>query len=61
MDAAEPLDRAALYRMAEVWVETALGLGERDLATIDYLLRAQERMTMKIALERTPPELLKEA
>jgi hypothetical protein len=27
-----------------VWVETALGLGARDLDTIDYLLRAQQRM-----------------
>jgi len=61
VDAADPLDRGALHRMAEVWVETALGLGERDLATIDYLLRAQRRMAMKIELERTPAELLKKA
>ena len=61
VDAATPLDRSALQRMAEVWVETALGLGERDLATIDYLVRAQQRMAMKIELERAPAELLKKA
>ena len=61
VDAATPLDRSALQRMAEVWVETALGLGERDLTTIDYLVRAQQRMAMKIELERAPAELLKKA
>lgn len=44
LHAAAPLDRHELYRMADVWVETALGLGARDLDTIDYLLRAQQRM-----------------
>jgi len=45
--AADALDREALYRMAEVWVDTALGLSARDLATIDYLLRAQQRMASR--------------
>ena len=42
--AAEPaLDYEALCRATTVWVETALGLGARDLQVIDYLLRAQQR------------------
>jgi DSF synthase len=40
---ASPLDLHALRRMADVWVDTAMGLGPRDLETIDYLLRAQRR------------------
>lgn len=48
LHAANPLDRHELYRMADVWVETALGLGQRDLDTIDYLLRAQQRMAGKV-------------
>jgi DSF synthase len=43
--AAAPLEREVLYRMADVWVETALDLGERDLDTIAYLLRAQGRLS----------------
>lgn len=48
LHAAAPLDRHELYRMADVWVETALGLGARDLDTIDYLLRAQQRMADQV-------------
>jgi DSF synthase len=60
-EAAAPIDRQELYRIADVWVETALGLADRDLATIDYLLRAQERMTARAALAHIPAEMLKEA
>lgn len=44
VQAANPLDRHELYRMVDVWVETALALTDRDLAVIDYLLRAQQRL-----------------
>jgi DSF synthase len=43
-----PLDLSNLRRMADVWVETAMGLTTRDLDTIDYLLRAQQRQSQKI-------------
>lgn len=43
VQATSPLDRNALHEMADVWVETAMGLSPRDLETIDYLLRAQQR------------------
>lgn len=59
--AARPLDKHELYRMADVWAETAMGLGERDLVTIDYLLRAQQRMEAGRELEQTPAQLLKKA
>ena len=44
LQTAKPLDRLELYRMVDVWVETALALNERDLSIIEYLLRAQQRM-----------------
>ncbi len=47
LQAARPLDRMELYRMVDIWVETALALSERDLGIIDYLLKAQERMQSK--------------
>jgi len=48
LQAARPLDRMELYRMVDIWVETALALGERDLGIIDYLLKAQQRMQSKL-------------
>jgi len=40
---AQPLDRLELYRMVDIWVETALTLSDSDLSVIDYLLQAQQR------------------
>lgn len=54
LHAANPLDRHELYRMADVWVDTALGLGARDLETIDYLLRAQQRMEKQVTAQLAP-------
>ncbi len=42
--AASTLDRLELYRMVDIWVETALTLNSRDLNVIDYLIRAQQRL-----------------
>ena len=44
IQAASPLDYGALIRVAEVWVDQAMGLKERDLELMDYLIRAQQRM-----------------
>ena len=44
IQAASPLDYGALIRVAEVWVSQAMGLKERDLELMDYLIRAQQRM-----------------
>lgn len=44
IQAAAPLDYGALIRVAEVWVSQAMGLEERDLELMDYLIRAQQRM-----------------
>jgi DSF synthase len=44
VQAASPLDYGALIRVAEVWVEQAMGLKGRDLELMDYLIRAQQRM-----------------
>jgi DSF synthase len=44
IQAASPLDYGALIRVAEVWVNQAMGLKERDLELMDYLIRAQQRM-----------------
>jgi DSF synthase len=38
-----PVDYEGLRRMADVWVDTAFGLGRRDLEVVDYLIRAQAR------------------
>lgn len=44
IQAASPLDYGALIRVAEVWVDQAMELKERDLELMDYLIRAQQRM-----------------
>jgi DSF synthase len=44
IEAASPLDYGALIRVAEVWVNQAMGLKDRDLELMDYLIRAQQRM-----------------
>ncbi len=44
IQAASPLDYGALIRVAEMWVNQAMGLKERDLELMDYLIRAQQRM-----------------
>ena len=44
IQAASPLDYGALIRVAEVWVDQAMGLKGRDLELMDYLIRAQQRM-----------------
>ncbi len=55
IQAASPLDRHELYRMVDVWVDTALALNDRDLNVIDYLLRAQQRIQSKVRKEETFP------
>jgi len=59
--AAAPLDAHELNRVADVWVETALGLGPRDLETIDYLLRAQTRLAAKATLHEASAQMLANA
>ena len=44
IQAASPLDYEGLARVTEVWVDQAMGLEERDLELMDYLVRAQQRM-----------------
>ncbi len=39
----EPVDLAQLREIAALWVETALRLGEREVRTMERLLRAQAR------------------
>jgi hypothetical protein len=39
------LDYGALIRVAEEWVRQALGLKQKDLELMDYLVRAQARMS----------------
>jgi DSF synthase len=48
IDIASPLSLSTLRQIADVWVETAMGLSTRDLDTIDYLLRAQQRQSQRI-------------
>lgn len=38
-----PITRAELMAVTEVWVDTALKLGDRDLATMERLVRAQQK------------------
>ncbi len=40
---AQPVDLGELMRITEIWVETAMQLGERSLRTMERLVRAQER------------------
>lgn len=41
--AAPRLDREAMQRAVDVWVEAAFSLTEKDQQTMDYLMRAQSR------------------
>ncbi len=38
-----PLTRGELYEVAEIWVDTALSVGEKDLRVMERLMRAQSR------------------
>lgn len=40
---AQPVSYEELMRIAEIWVDTALALGERSLRTMDRIVRAQSR------------------
>jgi DSF synthase len=44
IQAASPLDYEGFMRVADVWVDQALALSDRDLEVVEYLIRAQERM-----------------
>ena len=42
---AQPVGYDELMGITEVWVDTALALGEKSLRTMDRIVRAQERRT----------------
>mgnify|MGYP001815353316 CR=1 FL=1 len=42
MQAADPISRESLLSVVDIWVETAMTLGERDLGHMQYLIRAQQ-------------------
>jgi DSF synthase len=42
-DLCQPVPRAELDAITEVWVDTALGLGDKALGTMERLVRAQRR------------------
>jgi DSF synthase len=42
-DLVQPVPRAELDAITEVWVDTALGLGDKALATMERLVRAQRK------------------
>ncbi len=42
-DIAQPITLSELMRITEVWVDTALQLGEKSLRTMERLVRAQEK------------------
>jgi DSF synthase len=42
-DLCQPVPRAELDAVTEVWVDTALGLGDKALATMERLVRAQRK------------------
>ncbi|MFP7721547.1 crotonase/enoyl-CoA hydratase family protein [Lysobacter sp. A3-1-A15] len=46
---AQPVGYDELMGITEVWVDTALALGEKSLRTMDRIVRAQERRTMPLA------------
>lgn len=53
MNAARGISQPVMYdelmRITEVWVDTALSLGEKSLRTMDRLVRAQQRLSSKVA------------
>jgi len=42
-DLVQPVPRSELDAVTEVWVDTALGLGDKALATMERLVRAQRK------------------
>lgn len=51
VQAAEPLSYDSLARVTEVWVDAALGISDRDLGVIDYLIQAQAKLNRRRDLE----------
>lgn len=49
----EAVDRSELERIAELWVQTAIQLEERDLRMMDRLVRAQEKARASFAAQST--------
>jgi len=41
--ASDPVSRASLMSVVDVWVDTAMTLDERDLGRMQYLIRAQQK------------------
>jgi len=46
---AQPISYDELMRITEIWVESALALGDRSLRTMDRIVRAQVRRTESVA------------
>jgi DSF synthase len=46
---AQPVGYNELMGITEVWVDTALSLGEKSLRTMERIVKAQERMTRSVA------------
>ena len=44
IQAASPLDYGSLISITEAWVEQAMGLADKDLEVMDYLIRAQHKL-----------------
>lgn len=45
---AKPVTLAELMRITEIWVDTAMQIGEKSLRTMERLVRAQERRAVEI-------------
>ena len=44
IESVNALNYGDFVKIVDIWVETALGLGKKDLDTMDFLVRAQQRL-----------------
>lgn len=44
IESINPLNYGDFIKIVDIWVESALKLGEQDLKTMDFLIRAQQRL-----------------
>lgn len=49
---AQPVNLIELMQVTEIWVDTAMQLGEKSLRTMERLVRAQEKITLNAIVRK---------
>ena len=57
---AQPVSLAELMQVTEIWVDTAMQLGEKSLRTMERLVRAQEKRPVGAVAEAQATPVLEQ-